>query len=54
MQAKRFLAFWRVISRAGNGQDAARQLLMHMSAAKRKRAAVSASEPLLAQASHGP
>lgn len=38
MQAKRFLAFWRVISRAGNSQAAARQLLMHMSAAKRKQA----------------
>ena len=41
MQAKRFLAFWRVISRAGNGQAAARQMLLHMSAAKRKRTAVS-------------
>ena len=42
MQAKRFLAFWRVVSRAGNGQDAARRLLMHMSAAKRKRTTASA------------
>lgn len=42
MPARRFLAFWRAISRAQNGQDAARQLLLHMSALKRKRAAASA------------